>query len=180
MGADGNRGVSEMAVKMRWHGDHPALRSRTVILMMAIALVSGCTPNNAAAPRQALPASVPSVPAGAELSTAKTSYEAGNFGYAARYFEKALKAQPRNMEACLGLAGSYDWLYRFDLADKTYAGCRKIGGETFAYHNNIGFSYILRGEYGRASVSLAQARRLQPGHPVIENNLRILRDASSG
>ncbi|WP_299364506.1 hypothetical protein [uncultured Paracoccus sp.] len=84
------------------------------------------------------------------------------------------------MEACLGLAGSYDWLYRFELADQTYASCRKIGGETFAYHNNVGFSYLLRGDYGRASVSLAQARRLQPGHPVIENNLRILRNASSG
>lgn len=92
----------------------------------------------------------------------------------------ALKADPGNMDACLGLAGSYDWLYRFDLADRTYATCRKIDGETFAYHNNIGFSYLLRGDHGRASVSLAQARSMQPGHPVVETNLRILRVVSSG
>nr|WP_111298508.1 hypothetical protein [Paracoccus saliphilus] len=170
-----------MAVKMRWLGGRSASRGWTLILMMGISfLAASCSQNNTAAPRQALPSQVPSVPAGSELATAKTSYEAGNFGYAARYFEKSLKASPRNMEACLGLAGSYDWLYRFELADKTYANCRKIGGETYAYHNNVGFSYYLRGDYGRASVSLAQARRLRPGHPVIETNLRILRDASSG
>ncbi len=148
--------------------------------MIGLALLASCSPNSASAPKKVIPASVPSVLAGTELSTAKTSYEAGNFGYAARYFEKALKASPKSMEACLGLAGSYDWLYRFDLADRTYADCRRIGGETFAYHNNIGFSYLLRGEYGRASVSLAQARALQPGNPVIETNLRILRNVSSG
>lgn len=142
-------------------------------------LSASCSQDSTAGSRQALPSHVPSVPAGSELATAKTSYEAGNFGYAARYFEKALRSSPGNMEACLGLAGSYDWLYRFDLADKTYAKCRKIG-ENYAYHNNLGFSYYLRGDYGRASVSLAQARRLRPGHPVIETNLRILRDASSG
>ncbi|MRX51760.1 hypothetical protein GI374_15270 [Paracoccus sp. S-4012] len=152
-----------------------------LILMIGIALLSGCSQDNAAAPRKAtIPTNVPSVAAGTEFSTAKTSYESGNFGYAARYFDMALKASPQNMEACLGLAGSYDWLYRFDLADQTYARCRRIGGETFAYHNNLGFSYLLRGEHGRASVSLAQAQSLQPGHPVIETNLRILRVVSSG
>lgn len=170
-----------MAVKLRWRGGHSASRGWALILMMGISfLVASCSENTTAAPRKALPSYVSSVPAGSELATAKTSYEAGNFGYAARYFEKALKSSPRSMEACLGLAGSYDWLYRFDLADKTYANCRKIGGETYAYHNNVGFSYYLRGDYGRASVSLAQARRLRPSHPVIETNLRILRDASSG
>lgn len=157
----------------------PRGRARA-FLAGAIFLVASCTQSGTATTPKALPAQVPGVPAGAELATAKTSYEAGNFGYAARYFEKALKASPRDMDACLGLAGSYDWLYRFDLADKTYAKCRAIGGETYAYHNNLGFSYYLRGDYGRAGVSLAQARRLQPGNPVIETNLRILRDASSG
>ncbi|TGN62505.1 hypothetical protein E4L95_06435 [Paracoccus liaowanqingii] len=148
--------------------------------MIGVAALASCSPQTASAPRQTIPAQVPDVPAGTELSTAKTSYEAGSFGYAARYFQMALTSSPNDMQACLGLAGSYDWLYRFDLADRTYATCRQIGGETFAYHNNVGFSYFLRGENGRASVSLAQARALRPGHPVIETNLRILRDASSG
>lgn len=155
-------------------------RSGALTLMMGIAFAASCSPTTVSAPRQTIPATVPGVPAGAELPTARTSFESGNFGFAARYFEMALAASPRNMEACLGLAGSYDWLYRFDLADRTYADCRKIGGETYAYHNNIGFSYFLRGDNGRASVSLGQAQRLRPGHQVIETNLRIVRDASSG
>lgn len=142
--------------------------------MVGLALLSGCGQDTASAPRQTLPSSVPSVPPGTEFSTAKTSFETGNFGYAARYFEMALKASPRSMEACLGLAASYDWLHRFDLADNTYGKCRRIGGETFIYYNNLGFSYYLRGEYDKASENLAQAQALQPGHPVVENNLRIL------
>ena len=163
-----------MAWKMRRRGDHPASRSRALIAMVGLALLSGCSQNTAAAPGQTIPSSVPSVRAGTELATAKTNFETGNFGYAARYFEMALKASPSSNEACLGLAASYDWLHRFDLADNTYGKCRKIGGETFIYHNNIGFSYYLRGEYDKASVNLAQAQALQPGHPVVENNLRIL------
>ncbi|MCF3972584.1 tetratricopeptide repeat protein [Paracoccus salsus] len=169
-----------MALTPRPRDSRRASRSRALVLMVGIVAATGCTEGNVASPRQSIPATVPSVPKGSELATARTSYDAGNFGFAARYFEMALKASPADMEACLGLAGSYDWLHRFDLADRTYAKCRRIGGETFAYHNNIGFSYYLRGDYGLAAVSLAQARRLQPGHPVIETNLRILRDASSG
>ncbi|MBV0893419.1 hypothetical protein KTN05_16555 [Paracoccus sp. Z118] len=169
-----------MAWKMRRRGLHAASRSRALILMAGLAVLSGCSESTTAAPGQTLPASVPSIRAGTELSTAKTNFETGNFGYAARYFDMALKASPRDMEACLGLAASYDWLHRFDLADTAYGKCRKIEGETFAYHNNLGFSYFLRGEYDKASVNLAQARALQPGHPVIENNLRILGLVFSG
>ena len=163
-----------MAWKMRRRGGRAAFRGRTLILMVGLGLLSGCSPNMATDPGQTIPSSVPSVRPGTELPTAKTNFETGNFGYAARYFEMALKASPGSMEACLGLAASYDWLHRFDLADRTYGQCRTIGGETFIYHNNIGFSYYLRGEYDKASINLAQARALQPGHPVVENYLRIL------
>ncbi len=169
-----------MAVALRlWTGSILS-RGRTLFVGLTIATIAACSPGGVTGPRNEIPTNVPGVPAGTELATAKTSFEAGNFGYAARYFQMALDAAPNDMEACLGLAASYDWLHRFDLSDRTYSTCRTIGGETFAYHNNVGFSYILRGEYGRASVSLAQARTLQPGHPVIETNLRILRDVSSG
>ena len=150
------------------------------VLTAALATIGGCSSTAIEASRNVLPAEVPSVPAGTELATAKTAFETGNFGYAARYFEMAAESSPENMEACLGLAASYDWLYRFDLSDRTYATCRTIDGETFSYHNNVGFSHILRGEYGKASVSFARANALRPDHPVVETNLRVLRDVSSG
>ena len=151
-----------------------------VLLAGAVVTIGGCNANRVNTSRNSLPAEVPSVPAGAELATAKTAFETGNFGYAARYFEMAAESSPESMEACLGLAASYDWLYRFDLSDRIYGICRETGGETFSYHNNLGFSHLLRGEYGKASVSFARANALKPGDPVVRTNLRILRDVSSG
>lgn len=151
-----------------------------VVLTAGLATIAGCGSTAIEASRNAIPQSVPDVPAGAELSTAMTAFESGNFGYSAKYFEMAAKRSPQDMTACLGMAASYDWLYRFDLADRAYGTCHKIAKDAFSYHNNIGFSYLLRGDYGKASVSFAQARQLQPGDPVVETNLRILRDAASG
>ncbi|WP_370160914.1 tetratricopeptide repeat protein [Limimaricola soesokkakensis] len=142
--------------------------------------IAGCEPTTIEVSRNAIPQSVPSVPPGAELSTAMTAFESGNFGYSAKYFEMAAKKSPQDVTACLGLAASYDWLYRFDLSQRAYDTCGKIAKETFSYHNNLGFSYLLRGDYGKASVSFARARELRPADPVVETNLRILRDATSG
>lgn len=149
-------------------------------LMAGLATLAGCGATGVEASRNAIPRSVPDVPSGAELATAMTAFESGNFGYAAKYFEMAARRSPRDMQACLGMAASYDWLYRFDLADRAYGTCRRIGKDAFSYHNNMGFSYLLRGDYGRASVSFARAREIRPNDPVVETNLRILRDAASG
>lgn len=150
------------------------------VLTAGLATIAGCGSTAIEASRNAIPRSVPNVPPGAELSTAMTAFESGNFGYSAKYFEMAAKKSPQDMTACLGMAASYDWLYRFDLSDRAYGTCRKIAKDAFSYHNNIGFSYLLRGDYGKASVSFARAREIRPNDPVVETNLRILRDAASG
>ena len=135
----------------------------------------GCDSTSMEATRLSLPTDVPEVPAGAELRAARSAFEAGNFGYAARYFEQV----EGDAEACLGLAASYDWLYRFDLADRAYERCAEIGGETFAYENNRGFSYLLRGESGKAAARFARAMAIRPDDPTVRTNLRILGDAAS-
>lgn len=141
-----------------------------------IAALAGCGTASVDATRLSLPASVPDVPEGTEMSAARTAFEAGNFGYAARYFEQA----GQGPDACLGLAASYDWLYRFELADRTYERCASLAGEGFAYHNNRGFSYLLRGDTANAAASFSRAKALSPSSPVVQTNLRILRDAASG
>ena len=150
----------------------------TLLTMMLLGV--GCSMIDADKPRKDLPPTVPDVPSGQELVAARTAFETGNFGFSARYFEQALRAAPDDMEACLGLAASYDWLYRFDLADPVYGTCRKIDEDNFLYFNNVGFSHLLRGELGKASVNFSQAGALRPGHPVVETNMKILRDASDG
>ena len=150
------------------------------VLMAGLGTVAGCGATAVGASRNAIPQSVPPVPPGTELATAMTAFESGNFGYSAKYFEMAVEQSPQDMSACLGMAASYDWLYRFDLSDRAYVTCSEIAEDSFSYHNNLGFSYLLRGDYGNASVSFARASQLRPGDPLVATNLRILRDAASG
>lgn len=157
--------------------------TRTVqacLIAVVAAILVGCGSAGAVKPRTALPDDVPDVPPGSEIEAARAAFDTGNFGFAARFFEQAMRLEPDDMQACLGLAASYDWLYRFDLSDPVYATCSKIEGDRFLYLNNLGFSHLLRGDLGRASVSFGQANALRPGHPVVATNLRILRDAADG
>jgi Flp pilus assembly protein TadD len=117
-----------------------------------------------------------------DLSVGKRHFRAGNFGLAERYFRRAAEKAPgdagRDAEAWLGLAATYDRLRRFELADRGYAQVLKILGPTPEVLNNLGYSYLLRGDYRRARSKLAAARNLDPTNPYILNNLDLLdRDA---
>ena len=147
------------------------------------------TPQPAADQAAAAHAEVPPLGAGAadpgllggnpydDLSIGKRYYRAGNFGMAERYFRKAVETHPRDAEAWLDLAAACDRLRRFDLADRAYAEATKIAGPTVEILNNKGYSYMLRGDYGRARATLDAAYRRAPTNKFVENNLRLL-DAS--
>jgi tetratricopeptide (TPR) repeat protein len=113
-----------------------------------------------------------------DLSLGKRHFRDGNFGLAERYFRRAVEKSPgdaiRDAEAWLGLAATYDRLRRFELADRGYAQVLKIIGPTPEVLNNLGYSYLLRGDYRRARIKLAAARDLDPNNPYIQNNLDLL------
>jgi Flp pilus assembly protein TadD len=113
-----------------------------------------------------------------DLSLGKRHFRDGNFGLAERYFRRAAEKAPgnadRDAEAWLGLAATYDRLRRFDLADRGYAQVLKILGPTPEVLNNLGYSYLLRGDYRRARIKLAAARDRDPNNPYILNNLDLL------
>jgi Flp pilus assembly protein TadD len=109
-----------------------------------------------------------------DLSLAKKYFRQGGFGLAERHFRKAAEAHPRDAEAWLGLAASYDRLRRFDLADRAYKQVIKIVGPKPEILNNQGYSYMLRGDYRRARATLLAAKRKDPASPYIENNLDLL------
>jgi Flp pilus assembly protein TadD len=44
--------------------------------------------------------------------------------------------------------------------------------------NNQGFSYLLRGDYGRARAMLLAARAKAPNNPYIANNIRLLEESA--
>jgi Flp pilus assembly protein TadD len=108
------------------------------------------------------------------LSRGKRQYRLANYGLAEQHFRKAVESHPRDAEAWLGLAASYDRLRRFDLADRAYAQAVRIVGETVEILNNQGYSYMLRGNYKRARATLLKAKRKDPKNKYVANNLRLL------
>ena len=112
-----------------------------------------------------------------ELAQGKKNYRANNFGLAEQHFRRAVELHPRDAEAWLGLAASYDRLRRFDLADRAYNEAIKIVGPTVEILNNQGYSYMLRGDFKRARAKLLLADSKDPGNKYVANNMRLL-DAS--
>jgi Tfp pilus assembly protein PilF len=102
----------------------------------------------------------------------------GNFGLAQQYFQNAVEKTPKDATAWVGLAASYDRLGRFDLADHSYAAAAKLVGNTPSILNNEGYSYMLRGELGKARAKFDAALRLEPGNAATINNLALLNQSS--
>ncbi len=114
-----------------------------------------------------------------ELANAKRFFREGNYGLAERYFRRAAESSPRDAEAWLGLAASYDRLKRFNLADRAYAQVLRLIGPTPEVLNNIGYSYMLRGDYARASQKLREAIAKDPDNMFARTNLELLEDSRS-
>ena len=91
-----------------------------------------------------------------------------------RSYQKAVEVTPKDAEAWLGLAASYDHLRRFDLADQAYEKVLKLGAQNATILNNAGYSQLLRGNLQSARRFLLRAYELEPDNPYIQNNLRLL------
>jgi Flp pilus assembly protein TadD len=112
-----------------------------------------------------------------DLSLGKKQFRAANYGLAEGHFRKAVELHPRDAEAWVGLAASYDRLRRFDLADRAYEQATRILGPTVEILNNHGFSYMLRGDYKRAQEKFLAAKARDPANPHVHANLKILQES---
>jgi len=108
------------------------------------------------------------------LDLGRKQFAAGDFVRAEREFGRALALDPRNVDARLARAASRDRLRRFNLADQDYETAVKIAGVSAEILNNQGYSYMLRGENGRAREVLVKARTLDPQNPYVSSNLDLL------
>jgi Tfp pilus assembly protein PilF len=109
-----------------------------------------------------------------DLTLGKKYFRSNNFGLAEKSFRSAVEKHPRDAEAWVGLAASYDRLRRFDLADRAYAEAIRIVGPTVEILNDEGFSFMLRGDFARAHKLLEQARKEDPDNPYVQANLKLL------
>lgn len=114
-----------------------------------------------------------------DVTLGKQQYRAGNFDAAAKAFSRAANKHPRDSEAWLGLAASYDRLRQFELADSAYDQAMHIDGPTAEIMNNQGYSYMLRGDLTRARVKLTAAKAKDPANKYVQNNLQLLAQAQS-
>lgn len=115
---------------------------------------------------------------GDDLVLGKRHYREKNYGLAEQHFRRAAEKTPRDGEAWLGLAASYDRLKRYDLADRAYREALSIFGPRPEVINNIGYSYLLRGDLRRARQKFAEAQAKDPENPTIANNIALVDEAA--
>ncbi len=162
------------------------MRALKIISAAAIAALgaAGCADMADLLPVAPLPPSgdvilLPAFQSGPEqplVDKAKVHFRNGEYGLAERYFRQAVEERYQNVEAWLGLAASYDNLKRFEEADRAYDVLEKLVGHTPTVLNNLGYHYMLKGEFGRAEHALLTALSRDPNNPLICANLALLSD----
>ena len=115
---------------------------------------------------------------GDDLSLGKRHYRERNYGLAEQHFRRSVEKLPRDGEGWLGLAASYDRLKRYDLADRAYREALDIYGPRPEVLNNIGYSFLLRGDLRRARAKFAEAQAKDPENPTIANNIALVDTAA--
>ena len=113
------------------------------------------------------------------LAEARAHFRNNDFGHSATFYKRVVELQPKNPEGYVGLAASYDRLRRFDLSDRVYQALYELSGSSAQYYNNVGYSYMLRGNFKAALTNFRKAESLEPDSIVISNNLQILADAAA-
>ncbi len=170
---------------MRCHGVR--LAGGAVLLAMAIVALplAGCSSNGGGAfgafgdgaLLTAGPPDVGAYDAARALSEARAHFRLRDFGYSAALYKRYVELTPNDPEGYVGLAASYDRLRRFDLSDRVYASLYRLTGGTTQYYNNLGYSYLLRGDTASALANLRKANQLDPQNPTVANNLKMLANA---
>lgn len=118
-------------------------------------------------------------PSDSYVRKGKVHYRSGDYGLAEEQYRKAVEVTPRDAEAWLGLAASYDQLRRFDLADQAYEQVFKMSSNDPVMLNNAGYSQLLRGNIENARKLLLRAYELAPDNIYIANNLKLLGESKS-
>lgn len=116
------------------------------------------------------------LPGDKSLAKAQQHFHRQEYGLAERHFRQANLENPKNLDALLGLAASYDHLKRFDLANNSYRQAAKLNNRSTAVLNNWGYSYLLRGNVVAARKKFLKAYEIDPGNKAVNANLELLRE----
>jgi len=150
------------------------------LLFLSIFLLASCTLNGISGSSNNQDTSnVDYYPDDQLLVAGNLQFKDHNYGKANSLFKKALDVAPNDPVALLGYAASSDMLRRFDLADLAYKKLQPIIGNRIEYHNNYGYSQLLRGNLQAARRHFIVAYEIDPANETAANNLQLLRNSSS-
>jgi Flp pilus assembly protein TadD len=113
------------------------------------------------------------------LSEAQAHFRNNDFGYSAALYKRVVELSPNDQRGYVGLSASYDRLGRFDLSDRVYASLFRLSGGTAQYYNNVGYSFMLRGNLRDALVNFRKAKAIAPDSVVVANNLQLLQSTAA-
>lgn len=113
------------------------------------------------------------------LVQARSHFRNNDYGHSAAFYKRAVELSPKDPEGYVGLSASYDRLGRFDLSDRVYASLYDLSGASAQYYNNVGYSYMLRGNPVEALRNFRKALHIEPDNLVVANNIQILKQAAA-
>lgn len=113
------------------------------------------------------------------LARAKLQFQEKNFGKAYAIYKRAAEVFPKDPVAWLGYSASADMIGRFDNADRGYSVLAKMIPNRAEYLNNVGYSYLLRGNLVTARRYFLKAYDIDPANVTTANNLELLRNSVS-
>ncbi|HVY52480.1 MAG TPA: tetratricopeptide repeat protein [Devosia sp.] len=157
----------------------------TIVLAAALLPLGGCSSvlpgassfgNNKLEPVEI--ANIGDYTADRAMSEAQAHFRNNDFGYSATLYKRVVELSPKDPRGYVGLGASYDRLGRFDLSDRVYQTLYALTGGSAQYYNNVGYSYMLRGNLTAALTNFRKAKAIDPDNIVIANNLQILANAA--
>lgn len=113
-------------------------------------------------------------PSAQMLQKGKENFAAQNYGLSEKYFRQAVELRTDSASGWAGLAASYDQLGNFAFADRAYQQLVKLRGNDPRVLNNLGYSYLLRGDYQKARSYFNRAQKANPGLEHLQGNIELL------
>ena len=108
------------------------------------------------------------------LTAGQQHFADQNYGLAEKNFRKAVEVRSDNASAWLGLAASLDQLGRFEFSDRAYKQLVQLKNNNARVLNNMGYSYLLRGDYQKARNLLNRAQQIDPQLEEVQGNIHLL------
>ena len=109
-----------------------------------------------------------------DIRAAQYASQSGNLADAETKYLRALKTEPKNVKAILGLARTYDEQGNSQQAITIYQQAIKLHPKNAMVYNDMGLCYGRRREFAPAQQMLQKAVEMEPGKANYRNNLAVV------